>query len=454
MNKKPNVILITIDALRKDKVSCMVNNGKLTPEIDKFADDSVIFKNAFSVGPTTPYSFPAILTSTYPLDFNGPEKMEAPRVFLSEVFEKNGYKTAAFHSSPYLSEFFGYNKGWNFFEDIAFPVNFSSKSRRLEKFLRKLVVLFFPPAFFTVVYLNYRMRGIKQKRTRAPIINQAIKDFITSQKDSDQPFFLWAHYMDTHTPPLCYAEGRTCSYSEILGDSMSSAIWSFGNKMGIKRYAKGGFKKHLPKIVSAYEKAIEYTDARIGEIVDFLKKENVYSDSVICVTSDHGDEFGEHDGMGHNTQLYNEVLAVPLILKLNAPIRQNYQEKIIDKKVSLIDLAPTLCDIAGIHKDASFKGGNLFKENGAENIIFHQSAFSEKDGTHLDIKDLSQCKIACQSDGFKYILDHRTKKEELYDLKNDPGEKNDISKNNKDILSKMRNKIEKFQKENPPLSKL
>ena len=95
-----------------------------------------------------------------------------------------------------------------------------------------------------------------------------------------------------------------------------------------------------------------------------------------------------------------------------------------EKNVSLIDLTPTLCDLVGIEKDPTFKGKNLFNENAS--LVFHQSAFSEKEGHRLEIERLDQCRVACQFDNWKYILDHGTGKEELYNLSKDPKEKNNV----------------------------
>lgn len=451
MNNRPNIVLITIDALRPDHLGFMGYKENTSPNIDSLAKESIVFKNAFSVGPTTPYSFPSILTSTYPLDYQGPREIKKPRVLINEVLKKEGYITAALHSSPYLSDYFGYNQGWDFYEDIHFSTDSSSPSR-FKKLFNKIIISTFPRLFFWMVYLRYKINGPKKVKARASFVNQVVKDFIYSVKSKNQPIFIWIHYMDTHTPPLCYSEKGGCSYGQLLGDCVGSAIWSYENKGALKRFIKKNFKKYLGETLSSYDKAIKYLDKEVGELLNFLKKQNIYQDSILCVTSDHGDEFLEHGGMGHNIQLYNEVLAVPLLIRFP---ESSSKGVIIKKKVSLIDLAPTLCDLAGVQKPSSFKGENLFnRPNQTENLIFHQSAFSKKEGHHLDIEKLSQCRIACQSDNWKYILDHGTRKEEIYDLYKDPGEKNNVFESNPEVLLKMRKKVEEFEEINPPLSKI
>jgi len=456
MDQKPNVILITIDALRPGHLGFMGYKENTSPNIDNFAKESIVFKNAFSVGPTTPYSFPSILTSTYPLDFQGPAEIKKPRVLISEVFKKNGYATAAFHSSPYLSEYFGYNKGWDFFQDIHFSEyqkenKFSAFLRIGKRIFNKYAILFFPGIFFQLVYLRYRIEGPKKNKTRAGYVNKIVKDFLYSIKGKGRPFFIWIHYMDVHTPPLCYQKGQTCSYGELIGDCAGAAIWAYGNKGALKRFVRKKLKKYLPEILLSYEKAIQFLDNELGNLLNFFKKQNIYENSIICLSSDHGDEFLEHGGMGHNIQLYNEVLSVPLMIKI--PGESNSADAEVKKKISLIDLAPTLCKLAGIEPPLSFKGKSLFdrlaKDDG---FIFHQSAFSEKKGWQLDIEKKEQCRIACQNDNFKYIMDYRTGGEELYNLSNDPHEKKEISKNNPEALLKFRKKVGEFEKINPILS--
>ncbi|MDP1689789.1 MAG: sulfatase [bacterium] len=441
--QKPNIILITVDALRPDHLGFMGYSKNNTPNIDNLAREGIVFRNAFSVGPTTPYSFPAILTSTYPLDYSGPQEMKEPRVLISEVFKKQGYTTAALHSSPYLSEYFGYGQHWDFFQDIHFDNSKPAGKGKFKKIFNKFLVSVFPWLFFKMVYWRYKLKGPKKVKARAEFVNRVAKDFIYSTKSKNQPFFLWMHYMDAHTPPMCYTEKQGCSYGQLLGDAVGSAIWSYGNKGALKQFIKNNFKKYLPETLQDYDKAINYADAEIGKFLQFLKEQNIFKNSAICLASDHGDEFLEHGGMGHNIQLYNEALAVPLIIKLPG----EYKNEIKTNPVSLIDLPPTLCDLAGIQAPKAFKGKSLFKGSPRKEI-FHQSAFSKKEN-HLDIQALAECNIACQTSEWKYIINYSNKKEELYNLLKDPKEKNNLAGQNKKVLEEFRANVEKFKKENP-----
>ena len=467
MEKKPNVILITIDSLRADHLGFKGYRKDISPNIDKLAQESVNFTNAFANGPFTPNSFPSILTSTYAFDYQGIRKIERPRVLISEVFQKQGYITAAFHSNPYLSDFFGYNRGWDFFEDISLPYEIPKKKKEQEEsnltykvfknLFKKITLNNFPEIYFRTVYLKYKLKGQKtEPKVRAEFKNQIIKDFIHSIKKEKSPFFAWIHYMDVHAPyisqetrlqktPFSFLEIAWDSYCRIASEiyfkerSLSKPLMNFG-------------KKYLKKAIVLYDDEIKYTDEKIGEFLDFLKKENIYQDSLICLTADHGDELLEHSGGSHYQKLYNELLHIPLLIKLSQG-KDKMPDK-INKKVSLIDLAPTICDLVGIEKAPSFKGKNLFKDSNS--LIFHQTSSDIKGGRYnvLGVEKLNHCKMACQSENWKYIIDFGNKIEELYNLSNDPREQNNLFPSEPKILFQMRKAIQKFNKENPPFSLL
>jgi len=121
MKRTYNIIFITIDCLRADHLSCFGYNKISTVNIDKLAENGVLFYNAFSNGPYTAMSFPSIFTSTYPLMYPYIHEndlfMSDERTSFVQILKKHGYKTAAFHSNPHLSAYFGYEKGFEVFKD-------------------------------------------------------------------------------------------------------------------------------------------------------------------------------------------------------------------------------------------------------------------------------------------------------------------------------------------------
>jgi arylsulfatase A-like enzyme len=112
-----NVILITIDTLRRDVFGCYGNAYSLTPFMDSLQEKCLRFDRAYATGPYTQASFPGILTSSYYLEYGRQKNLPAQKRLISEVLRENGVATAAFHSNPYLSGYFGWNRGWDTFYD-------------------------------------------------------------------------------------------------------------------------------------------------------------------------------------------------------------------------------------------------------------------------------------------------------------------------------------------------
>ena len=459
MENKPNIILLTVDSLRADHLGFLGYQKAVSPNIDKLAQESAVFKEAYAVGPHSPYSFPAIFTSTYPLDYKGPMDVGSSRVFLSEVLKNNGYLTATFHATVRLSSFFGYDKGWDFFYDLEDPseIGFKKKGasgkikKKIKTVLRSYLYRFgliwvniFPSTFFLSRYLIYRLtKKIKNPNVDAFTLNKAAKEFISSHnKNKNQPIFLHIHYMDVHGPffPLdYYLKKRILSRSEFIGKSIAAFSLNDSSFL-LKRY----IKDHLKKTLELYDDGIKYLDSQISDFFDFLKKENIWDNAIIIFTADHGEELWDHGEPAHGRNLYNELLHIPLIIKIPGK-----GAEIISHKVSLRGLAPTICDLVGVGGDPAFKGKNLSKVS--RKIFFHQTAYNEtkKVFKDIDIDNESQCFLACQTNKYKYIFRGDSGKEELYDLEIDPKEKNNIADREKAILLEMRKAIYRFKEKNP-----
>lgn len=456
MKKRPNVILITIDSLRADHCGFMGYEKKITPNIDALAKESIVFTQAFANAPMTAQSLISLSTSTYPLDYQGPKKIEKPRILVSEVFKKEDYTTAVFTSNAYMSNFFGYNKGWDFFE--CFSKSPSEKERRNRIFfiLEEISLLFFPLFLFLIKYIEYK-KARKEldfsetkfwKKPPDSLLTQTLKDFISST--NRKSFFCWVHYGAPHIPYLplkIYLNNFPLSFSEVVAISLPHHFSSHWNRKKLKKI----LTKRIKDIKELYDQAIQYEDLQIKNLINFLKKEKLYENTIIILTADHGEEFLEHGQMTHPPQLYNELLHVPLLMRIPEKKPQK-----INKKVSLIDLFPSLLKILEISLPDSFKGKNFFTQE-AEVILFHQTAFNEKkEGAfkYTEIESLKQCKIACQNEEWKYILSYENSREELYNLLRDPQEKNNLISKEKETAAKMRKRIEKFIQKNPPLSSL
>jgi arylsulfatase A-like enzyme len=382
-----HVILIVIDTMRSDGLSCYGNPNASTPQIDQFASDSILFKDAFAASPWTSPSMATILTGLSPsvhmtTDYKSilPGTLET----IGERMRNAGYLTHAIGSNPVLVRrnfsqgFMGYN---------VFP-----KSRDNTP-LGKILELFFPMQFVS-------------KASTSDLTEMAV-EWISENADND--FFLWLHYFDPHgpyEPPAEYLEG----YTPVAG---------VGRRFGAKESIRGGFLKLSSEqrdgVRALYDAEVRYVDDNIGSFLAHLKKLEIYDDALIVLTGDHGEEFWEHDGYEHGHSLYNEQLKVPLIIKLPGG---EGQKAIVDQRVSLESLTPTLLDLCQIdYEDGYMSGESLvstWSGGGKDRPLFSTGVLLYEEKEAVIFEDL------------KYIRSLVTGREELYDLSEDPGEENNI----------------------------
>lgn len=338
--KRPNVILITVDSLRADHLGCYGYARPTSPNIDRFAKESCLFTNAFSNGPNTPHAFPAIMASRYPLMSNKLGLFDAPMT-LAEVLQSEGYATAGFNAAnPYISRYFNYDRGFDEFNDyldFEIPTEITDCdsgsivfSGSISKEIAKL-----PDSNIQVPKMDIERYvvtkgSIERKSWLEFNINRDIFKWIESIAET--PFFIWVHYMDTHYP---YVPQTRFQIGLIMQPLTPSEMFQINTRIRDNLpFSSGG----LQRAVSLYDSAIRQLDTKLGEVLKFLKEHNLYDSSIIILTADHGEEFQDHGDLQHKSKMFDELLRVPLIVKLpysNLP-------SVFTEIVGLIDLAPTV----------------------------------------------------------------------------------------------------------------
>lgn len=399
-----NIILITIDCLRVDYIGCMGNLENITPNIDNFAKQGVVFTQTFVNGPSTPFSFPSIFTSSYPLiDPNFP-KLSRFRLTIASVLRENGFVTAGINSNPYLSRFYDYDVGFSFFDDI-----FSEKKpaqKGLKQLIKKYKKIYgFFKAFYQKIRIKYK---IKPPYQRTETITKKAINWIKNNKGNK---FIWLHIMDTHHPFLPPKRFRiTSTYRMYKAEKI------------LKKNRPKLSEKSLNNIKSQYKATIRYVDEEFGNFIEHLKKLKIFNNSLIIITADHGEEFKEHGGFSHQCKLYDELIHVPLII-MGPKLPKNLK---IEKLVSLIDLAPTILEYLSLNECNDFMGKSflsLFMRS--DKKYKRQGVISEslsKDGkVSLLLKEAFRI-ISYRTDEWKLIINEETNTKELYNLKSDPKE--------------------------------
>ena len=390
-----NVILLTIDTLRKDVLGCYGNKNNLTPFLDSLQPKCIKFKNAQSTGPYTQASFPGLLTSSYYLEYGRQKKCSPKRTLVSEVLKKSGITTAAFHSNPYLCGYFGWNRGWDVFYD-------SMQDEVSDK----------------IPYI--KGDGINHK------VDQWLSSYI--KDDHYRPFFLWTHYMDVHEPYIPAREylNKVDPSINLSEDEMLDLF----KEIILKRDVSD--QKTVKLLKKLYDAGVRETDDYVKNFFKILEKYGVLKDSVVIITTDHGDEFGEHHGLSHDGKMYSELINSPLLIYY-----YNCTQEVCDNLVSNIDIPPTILYLFGLEPSEAFKGHSLLP---LENFP-HKGAFGEAIGkTSNQEKETDQPIYFYRENDLKIIYQESDQSWEMYNLNEDPQELKNLI-DNSDKSEDMKKKI-------------
>jgi arylsulfatase A-like enzyme len=411
-----NVILITIDSLRADHLGCLGFPGKTTPNLDEIARKGILFSQAISNAPYTPVSFRSILSSTSYSMYDDDKYLSKYRTTIQEVLKKKGYHTAAFHCSPYISSYFNFNKGFDTFEDgvkIERDIlnNRVDETALKQKLFKKFKLIKLKMEIFLRVLMNRLFR-------RADEINEMAISWLDNNPGN---FFLWVHHMDVHYPYIPYDVNKfSLNYIKVI-----KANFKFNH--GIIKNPEDVSRDDLEFLISLYDKRIESVDKATGDFINKLKERDILKDTMVIITSDHGEEFLEHGCIGHfhGGHLYDELLRVPLIIYAEE-IGENI---VVRDQVELMSIPPTIIDALGFKKPGDFMGRSLLP------------VIRGDKGEDYVISEFSRNKISYREPGWKFIYNKETEKYELYDLFNDPLEKQDISQKEPGKVEEIRKRI-------------
>ncbi len=334
--RRSNVIVYVVDCLRADHVGAYGYDLDTTPEIDRLAADSVVFEDLSSCASWTKPSTACLFTSTLPTFHQARTFDDAllhSRITLAEVFRKEGYVTAAWVANPVIDpRVFFFNQGFDRWVDMR---SFEERSRRSH---------------------------LHDMDPDAADITEAVLPWLEAHR-RDQ-FFLYLHSLDLHYPYV----------ARPPYDSRFVSAESEG----------------LDRDRELYDAELAYNDGEIGKLLERLKTLDLYDDTAVLVTADHGEEFGEHGASRHGKTLYQQVLHIPGILKLPD---SRFRGRRVKALASNIDSAPTLLEVAGIVAPKEFQGQSLLGDRSgrravAELLAPNTVAYSMRDQRLKHIKVL------------------------------------------------------------------
>lgn len=443
---KQNVILIVIDALRARNLGCYGYSKNTSLNIDKLADEGILFKNAFSTTNATDSSITSLFSGKYPLSHginthaeqvtkDIVHKFEKSGIkFLQEILKKRGYKTV---SIDYLNRWYkrGFDKCLpNTTESISILENILMKFFDNSPLKIKLSMI----KFQNKIFKNGIVKGEK-------FTDIAVRNIIDFAKIKE-PFFLFIHYWDVHLPydpPKNFLKffseqeyNQKLELKKII--NKINGIW--GSRLKI-------FTENLKttnEMLARYDACIKYVDQQIGKIIDTLKQYHIFDDTIIIITSDHGESLVEHGIYFDHHGLYDESIHVPLIIKLPKKMFSNR----IDAFVQHIDIVPTILDTINIPFKDNFDGVSLLPmiNNGVDirDFIFAEESYTQKKKC-IRTKEYKYISSETKMDAIcRYCGITHGGNEELYNLINDPKETKNILSEKPEIVKELKNKLISF----------
>ncbi len=390
----PNLLLVMVDTLRADHLSCYGGEHVETPNLCRVAKDGGSIFDGFAHASWTKPSAATLVTSMVPSRhgvMSKPSALSSDIELLPELLAERGYRTGAIVSNTNLAPSFGFDQGYDEYHylapDYLFGAAESSSKLVIYQVARRVWFRFVPGLRFGDFY------------QAAEIVNEIAFDFL--ERRQDERFFLFLHYMDPHDP---YFEHP----------------W---NGKGFDRATNQHPDAALAKELHAlYVGEIGYLDQHFGELLAKLESLGLYENTVIALVSDHGEEFCEHGGFWHGLTLYDEQIRVPLLVKWAAGQRQAPANS-RGYTTGLIDVAPTLLARAGARIPPAMQGVDLALPAGRRPAA-NQVVLSEEDheGNVLRSLRTSQWKLIEANAGNPRGLPEV----ELFEVGADPAERSNV----------------------------
>jgi arylsulfatase A-like enzyme len=450
---RPNIILILVDTLRADHLSCYAYGRRTSPCIDRIAEESVVFENAISSAPWTPPSHASLFTGTYPSRHGVTRSrlvLDPALAPLPEVLRRHGYRTYGVSSNYWLSRETHFDRGfdeflhsWQLVQTTGTNEPLNRQQQKQDLGLHGLNGRATHGAMDALAgVVNTAFHRVTQKTLRslrayddgAWRVNRIVtKRWLPAWQRAEQPFFAFLHYMEPHIrywpPGRFHALHTPAGVGSRRIRRVNQNPWRY--VVGAKTMDDDDFAI----LRGLYDGEISYVDHRIGELYGLLRDRGILDSTVLVFTSDHGENLGEHRLMDHQYCLYDTLLRVPLVIRYPNEFEPGRR---VSEQVRMVDLFPTLLRLAGIGEDGAWsqaQGEPLFPADvrgGAERFAIAEYLEPQPPVAVLS-KQYPQCNTARYDRTLRAIRTSHHKfiwasdgKHELYDLRVDPHEERNV----------------------------
>ena len=416
---KPNVLLITMDTVRADHTSVYGYERDTTPNLRQLCRDATVYTRAIAASDFTLPTHGALFTGLYP-NWSGALAAMDPRpghiadplrpetVTLAEILRSRGYWTAEVAANfGFLGPWTGLTRGFDV-TDLRRPVTLSTGDRPF--YLRAMAR--------RLLGQVSNMAPLERPSLTAADINDRALELLEAVKVSGAPFFMFLNYMDAHTPyvPSPPFDRRFPGFDSGLDP------YSFHD---LKLQVASGKRQILPNerthLIAQYDGGIAEEDSAIGAILNRLRQLGLYDNTLIVITADHGDTFGEHGLADHFLGfVYQELVHIPLIIKYP---RQRHAKR-SDELVSQVDVFPTVLDLVETRTASELQGRSLLRPAAVEDLVVYSQ------GTRSGLVGVGNPRFnglrrAAFAKSLKLIA-WTSGPSELYDLATDPTEQHNI----------------------------
>jgi len=441
MNDKPNIIFVVLDGVGAQGLSCYGNHQKTSPRLDAFAKDCLLYRRAFTPANNSNSSHTSLLTGLYPKEHgttaNQPFFMKQD-FSLAPLLRSAGYATCMINPVYLLSDYFGHTFGfdqvfqmWQLLEqgcdeNIFFDSDFnklSGNGKIYDCFKRLMHPRKSGPTLVSMINLVYsRMFDIYKSSEHATKKAVDIAIQVLKQKGTS-PVFLYLVLLEAHeeyNPPA--HSRRKFNIPRKLKSCHQLDHYTGKSRLDLAQFSQQR---------KMYEAAVYYQDSQLGRLLDYLSTSGVGDRSLVVITGDHGEHFGEKGHCGNLASLYNEIIHVPLLAKYPASVSIKPGEN--NDLVQTTDIHATILDLVRLPaSNNSFSLLGQKKRNAAYSQMLPQDIILRtlaKDNIQLEaaaLRQLSQ-ELRCiiTQEGWKYIVSPES--QWLYDLNADPYEEVDLS---------------------------
>lgn len=404
MAEKLNVLVVVIEGARADHLSACGYRRPTTPFLEEVASEGVRFQQMISPAPASVSAHASLLTGRFPCAHGA--HAENPRLgvglpVLPEILRTAGYRTAAFCTSRDVSPDSGFSRGFDDFFTQRYQNRLADRA------------------------VSYGRRAGDRLLRRADAggrrTNEAVREWLSGV---DGPYFAFLHYDEPRLP----LNANIAPDAAFLDDEVAS-LRLRPSAQDVEAYVAGveqltGLERRL--LIAHYDSALRYVDQRLADVATMLRDRGEWERTLLVVTSDHGQSFGEHGLFGNRVGLHDELLRVPLLLRCPGLVPQGF---VVEEIAQTVDIAPTVLALLGIAVPDSMQGRELF----ARGRVTPGPEFAVAERYRSDLSavrrrfpdaDLSRWEtrskvIRSRKEKLVWRSDENN---ELFDLETDPGE--------------------------------